>query len=63
MGVVYAALGCKGYFAVPTPSGRPQFAALRSDPAFRALLEEAEAGRRRALAAFLEAGGERLIGA
>jgi eukaryotic-like serine/threonine-protein kinase len=51
----------KGYFVVPTLSGRPQFDALRGDPAFRALLEEAEAGRRRALAAFREAGGERLI--
>ena len=52
----------KGYFVAPTLSGRPQFDALRSDPAFRALLEEAEAGRQRALAAFREAGGERLIG-
>jgi len=53
----------RGYFVAPTLSGRPQFDALRSDPAFRALLEEAEGGRRRALAAFREAGGERLIGA
>jgi eukaryotic-like serine/threonine-protein kinase len=53
----------KGYFVAPTLSGRPQFDALRSDPAFRALLEEAEAGRQRALAAFREAGGERLLGA
>jgi hypothetical protein len=30
---------------------------------FRALLEDAEAGRRRALEAFRAAGGERLIGA
>ena len=52
----------KGYFVSPTLSGRPQFDALRSDSAFRALLEEAEAGRQRALAAFREAGGERLIG-
>jgi TolB-like protein/tetratricopeptide (TPR) repeat protein len=51
----------KGYFVVQTLSGRPQFDALRSDPTFRALLEEAEAGRQRALAAFREAGGERLI--
>jgi eukaryotic-like serine/threonine-protein kinase len=52
----------KGYFVSPTLSGRPQFDALRSDSAFRALLEEAEAGRQRALAAFRKAGGERLVG-
>ena len=52
----------KGYFVAPTLSVRPQFDALRNVPAFRALLEEAEAGRQRALAAFREAGGERLIG-
>ena len=52
----------KGYFAVPTLSRRPQFDALRGDPAFRALMEDAETGRRQALAAFREAGGERLIG-
>jgi len=51
----------KGYFAASMLSGRPQFDALRDDPAFRKLLEEAEAGRQRALAAFREAGGERLI--
>lgn len=52
----------KGYLAARTLSGRRQFDALRSNPAFRAVLEEAEAGRERALAAFREAGGERLIG-
>jgi hypothetical protein len=35
---------------------------LRSVADFRALVEEAEAGRQRAFAAFREAGGERLIG-
>jgi hypothetical protein len=39
-----------------------QFDALRGHPAFQALLAEAEAGRERALAAFREAGGERLLG-
>ena len=33
-----------------------------TDPAFQALLAEAEAGRRQALAAFRENGGERLLG-
>ena len=46
----------------PTLSGSRQFDALRNDPAFQALLAEAEAGRRDALAAFREAGGERLLG-
>ena len=35
---------------------------MRNDPAFQALLAQAEAGRRDALAAFREAGGERLLG-
>jgi hypothetical protein len=52
----------KGYFVAPTLSGRPQFDGLRSNPAFVALLEGADAGRQRALAAFQDAGGERLIG-
>jgi len=52
----------KGYFVAPTLSGSRQFDALRSDPAFQALLAEAEAGRQRALTAFREAGGERLLG-
>ncbi len=52
----------KGYFVSPTLEAYPQFDALRNDSAFRTLLEEAEAGRQRALAAFREAGGERLIG-
>jgi serine/threonine protein kinase/tetratricopeptide (TPR) repeat protein len=52
----------KGYFVSPTLTGRPQFDALRGAAAFRALLDDAEAGRQRALAAFRQAGGERLIG-
>ena len=51
-----------GYCVSPTLAARPQFDALRSDSAFRTLQEEAEAGRQRALAAFREAGGARLIG-
>ncbi len=52
----------KGYFVAPTLAGRPQFDALRNDPRFQQLLSDAEAGRRLALAAFREAGGERLLG-
>jgi eukaryotic-like serine/threonine-protein kinase len=52
----------KGYFVAPTLSRWPQFDTLRNAPAFRQMLEEAEAGRQRALAAFREAGGDRLIG-
>jgi hypothetical protein len=52
----------KGYYAAPTLAGQPQFDALRGDTAFQALLADAEEGRRNALAAFREAGGERLLG-
>ncbi len=52
----------KGYFVAPTLASRPQFDALRNHPAFIALLNEADAGRQRALAAFRDAGGERLVG-
>jgi serine/threonine protein kinase/tetratricopeptide (TPR) repeat protein len=52
----------KGYCAFPTLSGSPHFDALRGDPDFQELLADAEAGRRDALAAFREAGGERLLG-
>ena len=53
----------KGYIVAPTLSRARQFDALRGDPAFRSLLADAEAGRHRALGAFREAGGERLLGA
>ncbi len=52
----------KGYFVAPTLSTLPHFDALRDHPAFQGLLREAEAGRQRALLAFREAGGERLLG-
>ena len=51
-----------GYWVAPTLSGARAFDALRGDAAFEALLSEAEAGRQQALAAFREAGGERLLG-
>ncbi len=52
----------KNYFASSTLLRSPQFDALRENPAFQALVAEAEAGRQRSLAAFREAGGERLLG-
>jgi len=52
----------KGYFVAPTLSGSRHFDALRSDPGFRELLAEAEAGREEARAAFRDHGGERLLG-
>jgi serine/threonine protein kinase/tetratricopeptide (TPR) repeat protein len=51
-----------GYFVAPTLEFRTQFDALRSVPAFQALLAKAQEGRRNALAAFRNAGGERLLG-
>ena len=52
----------KGYFAAPTLVRSRHFDPLRSNPVFRDLLADAQAGRDRALAAFREAGGERLLG-
>jgi hypothetical protein len=52
----------KGYFASVTLSQSRQFDALRDRPAFKKMLADAEAGRQRALTAFREAGGERLLG-
>jgi TolB-like protein len=51
----------KGYYVVPALL-RSQFDGIREHAAFRAVFAEAEAGRRQALAAFREAGGERLLG-
>jgi serine/threonine protein kinase/tetratricopeptide (TPR) repeat protein len=52
----------RGYFVAPTLATAPQFDALRGDHRFRDLLAQAEAGRARALTAFRDAGGERLLG-
>ena len=52
----------KGYYPVSVLASRPQFDALRGDPAFIALHAEAAAGYERALTAFREAGGDRLLG-
>ena len=51
----------KGYFVAPTLAGSRHFDALRDNPVFQSVLAEAEAGRQRALAAFRDAGGERLL--
>jgi hypothetical protein len=52
----------RGYFAAPALTRSPQFVALRDNPRFQSLLNDAEAGRQRALAAFKSAGGDRLLG-
>jgi len=52
----------KGYFAASTLAHARQFDSLRDNPAFRNALADAEAGSARALAAFRDAGGERLLG-
>jgi serine/threonine protein kinase/tetratricopeptide (TPR) repeat protein len=52
----------KGYVVAPTLARAPQFDALRGRPEFTALLAQAEAGRARALDAFRQGGGERLLG-
>jgi hypothetical protein len=51
-----------GYFVAPTLSSARQFDALRDHPGFQAVLAKADAGRRQALVAFREAGGEHLLG-
>jgi serine/threonine protein kinase/tetratricopeptide (TPR) repeat protein len=51
-----------GFFAAPTLARDPWLDPFRATPAFRAILAEAEAGRRKALAAFRDAGGEGLLG-
>ena len=50
------------YYVVRTLMHAHAFDRMRETPAFQALLAEAESGRARALAAFREAGGERLLG-
>jgi eukaryotic-like serine/threonine-protein kinase len=50
------------YFVAPTLAGSQSFDPVRSDTRFQAILADAEAGRHRALTAFREAGGERLLG-
>jgi serine/threonine protein kinase/tetratricopeptide (TPR) repeat protein len=52
----------RGYHVAPILESRPQFDAVRHEPAFQAILSTAQEGRRNALAAFRDAGGERLLG-
>ena len=52
----------RGFYAAPTLAASPAFDGLREDPAFLAVLADAEAGRGKALAAYREAGGEELLG-
>ena len=52
----------KGYFVAPTLERRTQFDAVRDQPHFQAMLATAQEGRTRSLAAFRDAGGERLLG-
>jgi hypothetical protein len=52
----------KGYYVTPTLSSSHVFDAVRNNPVFLGVLADAEAGRRRALAAFRAAGGDRLLG-
>ena len=49
------------YFAASTLRGAPQFDPLREVTAFQALLASAEAGRQRALTAFRDTSGDRLL--
>ena len=51
----------KGYCVAHTLATGPQFNGIRNEPAFRGVLAQAEEGRRKALTAFREAGGERLL--
>jgi len=52
----------KGYWPATTLGRSRHFDPMRGDAGFQALLADAETGRRRARAAFYEAGGERLLG-
>ncbi|HEU4687252.1 MAG TPA: hypothetical protein VFS23_02770, partial [Vicinamibacterales bacterium] len=52
----------KGYSVLSTLQHSREFEAIRSDPAFQSLLADAAARRDRALTAFRDAGGHRLLG-
>ena len=52
----------RGYYPCRVLAADKAFDPLRKEPAFQALVADADAGRRKALAAYREAGGERLLG-
>jgi TolB-like protein/tetratricopeptide (TPR) repeat protein len=52
----------RGYFPAATLASSAQFDRLRADFAFQRVLADAVAGRQKALTAFRETGGERLLG-
>ena len=52
----------KGYFPAATLASSSQFDRLRGDFSFQKVLADAVAGRQKALSAFRETGGERLLG-
>jgi serine/threonine protein kinase/tetratricopeptide (TPR) repeat protein len=52
----------RGYYVAHTLERRTQFDSIRSRPEFQAILSAAQEGRTRSLAAFRDAGGERLLG-
>jgi TolB-like protein len=52
----------RGYFVATTLAETPSLAAVREEPVFREILGQAQAGRERALTAFRENDGERLVG-
>ena len=52
----------RGYYVATTLEQRSQFDAVRDRPLFQSILAAAQEGRTRSLAAFRDAGGERLLG-
>jgi hypothetical protein len=51
----------EGYYVASVLEGRPQFDAIRAEVAFQFILAAAQEGRARAVTAFRDGGGERLL--